>query len=231
MDLEFREPTDEERKYIEAKVMESVHDDEPVSKPSRDFDFKNLDDSTWFQIVMILGVFVAIAIGIAASLGKETVMPLLPLLAFGVIFCSGFTIPLFLSFKADMRIKREQKRRLEEAEEARTGGLARISSAEAKNRIANAELKVADVRLVRCEKIVTDKQDVYYIEVVDEGSVIGNTVEMHTTKDIYDGFEEGCDAYVVWWDYADSSIGADVCEIMLKDNRLLYGQILGEKWI
>ena len=97
MDLEFREPTEEERKYIEAKVMESAYDDEPVLNPRQYSNFRNADENTKVQVIAIFLSLVAIAIVIAVSLEKEIAMQILPVLAFGEIFCSGLIIPLFLS--------------------------------------------------------------------------------------------------------------------------------------
>ena len=91
-----------------------------------------------------------------------------------------------------------------------------LTSSEANKRISDATLKVADVSFVRREKIMTDKEDAYYVEVMEADSVIGKTLEFHTFKEIYDAFEEGKKAYVVWWDFPTSSIGADACEIMLR---------------
>ena len=218
MDLEFREPTEGEREYIVAKTIENTYDDDPVLAPSFSSMVVNGDSKTKTEIVIIV-VSMSIVITVMVSqIGLANVIQGRPLFIFAVVFYFIMIFYIYWKKKAKLQVEAEKERKLAQKEDARMNGMARISSTEARNRIINAKLKVADVTLVRSEKIVTDKDDAYYIEVVDVNSVIGNTVEMHATKGIYDGFEEGKEAYVVWWDYANSSIGADAWEIMFKND-------------
>lgn len=218
MDFEFREPTEEESEYIVRKTMENTYDDDPVLFPSFWSIVVNGDRNTKTEIVIMIVSISVVIMAVTIQMGLENVIDLLPLFIFGAVFYFVIIFSVYWNKKAKQQVEAEKERKLAEKEEARMNGMARISSTEARNRIINAKLKVADVTLVRSEKIATDKDDAYYIEVVDVNSVIGNTVEMHATKGIYDGFEEGKEAYVVWWDYANSSIGADAWEIMFKND-------------
>jgi len=217
MDLEFREPTEGEREYIVAKTIENTYDDDPVLAPSFSSMVVNGDSKTKTEIVIIVVSMSIVITAMVSQIGLANVIQGLPLFIFGAVFYFVMIFYIYWNKKAKLQVEAEKERKLAQKEDAKMNGMARISSTEARNRITNAKLKVADVTFVRSEKISTDKADAYYVEVVDVNSVIGNTVVMHTVKEIYDGFEEGRDAYVVWWDYANSSIGADACEILLKN--------------
>jgi len=215
MDLEFREPTEEERKFIIEKLSEEAANTPPI-KPqitNSQSDSRSSSGNTISVsgiLLFVFGFFTTPFISMAIfffNIFMHSVLYWI-IIAMYILILSGLIIAVIRN--AQNRKQERLKKQLEEPVSVSA------TKNEVDNRIANATLKVADVTLVRREKIMTNKEDVYYVEIVDVNSVIGSTVEMHTTKDIYDGFEEGRDAYVVWWDFPDSSIGTDVWEIMIK---------------
>ncbi len=218
MDLDFREPTDKEREYITNKLLERVVDEKILAESGNGSAIANMNRENNSDI--------AIGIFITGFLTIIMVISLLFLDASQAAYVSYtvlmvvVVVIVIISVAAKIRKRRRkyiENEIMEKISGARRVGYMTLTSSEANNRINNATLKVADVSFLRREKIMTDKEDAYYVEVMEAGSVIGKTLEFHTFKEIYDAFEEGKKAYVVWWDFQASSIGADACEIMLKE--------------
>lgn len=216
MDFDFREPTDEERDYIINKLLERVVDEKTLAESGDSPAIANVNYDNNADIA--IGIFIT---------GFLTVI-----MVFSLVFVEASPAAYFsytvlmvvvvaiviISVVTKMRKRRRyiENEVIEKISGSRREGYMTLTSSEANKRISDATLKIADVSFVRREKIMTDKEDAYYVEVMEADSVIGNTLEFHTFKEIYDAFEEGKKAYVVWWDFPTSSIGADACEIMLR---------------
>lgn len=209
MDLEFREPTEEERGYIVNKTLQNAEDISGAAAIGTGYVPATRKSSSIGTVMVVVLFFLFGFLRLMTQMGKDI----------GEVINSTvfWTIIPFFIFVVSIIVINDKKKGSNVNVAEITGNADGAALVEARKRIAAAKLKVADVICVKRDKIMTDKDEVFYVEVVDVNSVMGNAVEMHTTKEIYDGFEEGRDAYVVWWDYANSSIGADACEIMLKN--------------
>lgn len=201
MDLEFREPTAEEKSWVINKTKEAsekncvvYHTHDGVISDKKPSKKANI---TICIVIMLIVIIDLVLRDLAGSNGQ--------LFLIAQQIAMGFIIVI-----ASKRVRKKSK----ETQKVYNG----LSAEEVDNRVMNAKLYLADVSMIKRELISTGKDDACYIEVVDKNSVLGHTVEMHVSREIYDGFEEGKDAYVVWWDFPNSSIGADVCEIMFKSS-------------
>lgn len=199
MDLEFREATTKEYDFVVEMNRKQCEDGKVVT---------HSHDATKGQTRLLLELWVGILFssGILSALLKRKESAVYNLIAKGL-----FLLILVMLFVFVLTVFKTNKNPAKNEYHS-------ITPEEIENRIKNAKLYLANVTLVKRELIKTGEQEACYIELIDKNKIMGQSINMHVPRKIYDEFEEGKDAYVVWWDYANGYVGADSYEIMFMND-------------